>query len=216
MKKYLTLIAILIATSCSHKLEITNFHENRIIPSAPLAKNNKIIGISSENQSFENQQYMKAIVTALRNSNTFDQVIYPYSASSSKNVDYVVNVSVSPNYSGKTSNFFVNWPGFLVFTPAILGYGYNAKINTDLSVSNSKTKKAQNSTISNNYNFRHAEMDRTWTEIGWLEVSIIPFIGGFFFTQYDPDATEEFLVKVSENYGSGVANGIIEAIRAVE
>lgn len=191
-------------------------HENSVLPSAPLANTGKVIGISSEDQSYQNQQYIKSIVSALRTSNTFDQVIYPYNTSVSKKADYIINITVSPHYSGKISNFFVNWPGFLVFTPAIIGYGYNAQINTDLSISNSKNKKSQISKVTNNYNFRHAEMDRTWTEIGWFEVSLIPFIGGFFFTQYDPDATEEFLVKVSDNYGAGVARSIVEGIRAVE
>ena len=202
--------------SCAHKLEITNLHDNRVLPSSALKGGSKIIGISSDDQSFQTQQYLKAVVNSLRTSNTFDQVIYPYNSSGGKKVDYVVNIAVSAKYSGKISNFFVSWPGFLVFTPAVLGYGYNATVNTDLNVSNQKNNKTQVVPLINSYDFRHAEMDRTWTEIGWLEVSIIPFVGGFFFTQYDPDATEEFLVKVSDNYGAIVARGIVEAIKATE
>ncbi len=213
--KPLLLLSLLVLSSCTHKLEITNLNENRVLPSPPL-QGSKTIGISSEDSSYQGQQYLKAIANSLRSSGKFDQVIFPYNTYVGKKVDYVANIAVNADYSGRTSNFFVNWPGFLIFMPAIIGYGYDAKITTDINILNQKTGKSYTTTLINHYKFRQAEMDRTWTEIGWLEVSIIPFIGGFFFTKYDPDVTEEFISKASDNYGSVITGGIIEAVSAQE
>jgi hypothetical protein len=48
--------------------------------------------------------------------------------------------------------------------------------------------------------------------VGWLEVSLIPFIGGFAFMSYDPDVTNEFIREVSPNYGAFVAGKLVAAL----
>ncbi len=51
------------------------------------------------------------------------------------------------------------------------------------------------------------------TEISWFEVGAIALIGGVYATQYDTDATDEFITKVSPNYGAYVANKIVAALQ---
>lgn len=182
-------------------------------PSIPL-EGTKTIGVISDVESSGlNVKYIEAIVSSLRKTNNFDKVIYPYNASYNKTADYTVSISVNPQYSGKGSNFFVNWPGFLIWAPAIWGYGYNANISTDIVVTDNARKKSITSSLKNSYDFRQAEIDRTWTEIGWLEVGLIPLIGGFYMMNYDTDATQDFIHLVSENYGSEVSKGIIRSIQ---
>ena len=102
-----------------------------------------------------------------------------------------------PHYDGEGLNFLVNWPGFLIFAPAIWGYGYNAEIETKVNITRLTDGSSQQIAISTKYKFRQAEIDRTWTEVGWFEVGLIPLIGGVVFIQYDTDVTDEFITKVA-------------------
>jgi len=214
MKKALLIAAALssfLFAGCSHPMRITNM-DNYFTPPSPPRKEVVKLGVTSPNSvDPQNSRYVNAVVDSLQRSGNFEKVIYPYSQSV-HDVDIAVDLSVSPHYSGNGSNFLVSWPGFLIFAPAIWGYGYNAEIDTNANITYLKVKNSNQIAIPTKYTFRQAEMDRTWTEIGWLEVSLIPFIGGFAFTQYDPDVTDEFITKVSPNYGPYVAQKIIAAI----
>lgn len=45
-------------------------------------------------------------------------------------------------------------------------------------------------------------MNRSWSNVvGCFEVAITPLISGLFFTQYDYSVTNEFISKVSVDYG---------------
>lgn len=197
---------------CSHGLRITNMDEYFNHPTAFLKTPLKIGVTSGADGHIQNSRYITAIVDAIQRNGNIEKVIHPFSAAVHQDaVDVVVDISVNPRYSGRGSNFFVNWPGFLIWAPAIWGYGYVAEIDTVVNINRLKEGASQQVTIPTKYYFRQAEMDRTWTEIGWLEVSLIPLIGGIVFTQYDPDVTDEFISKVSPNYGPFVANKIIAA-----
>lgn len=202
-------VLALAASGCSHAMHITNLHEYQAVPTAPMYPPKKV-GITSRNLTDPGTRgFVDAVAEGLRRDGSFERVLYPYDGR--PDADLVVDVSVSPRYSGRGSNFLVNWPGFLIFAPAIWGYGYEAAIQTQVSI-RSPDGRTQDLAIPTNYRFRQAEIDRTWTEIGWLEVGIIPLIGGIVFTQYDPDLTPEFVAKVGPNYGAYVAQRIREAV----
>jgi len=197
MKLKLTLLFVLITLyciGCSHNMQVTNMKDN-FSPPIPPPKETIKIGIkSSDDAEMEKCKYVSAVVDAIRRSGSFEKTIYPYSHSvHNGDVDVIVDLSVSPTYSGNGSNFLVNWPGFLIFAPAIWGYGYNAEIETTASITFSEQNISQQISMPTKYKFRQAEIDRTWTELGWFEVGIIPLIGGIAFTQYDPDVTDEFI-----------------------
>ena len=200
-------------TGCSHELQISNLNENFLAP-PPALKNLPTIGIKSSSDTHpQNGRYVRAIVDSLKRTGGFENVIYPYTYSLTDDVDVIIDLTVNPEYSGKGSNFFVNWPGFIIFAPAIFGYGYTADIHTFATATYPCSDKSQEIIVDTKYDFRQAEIDRTWTEVGWFEVGIIPLIGGIAFTQYDEDVTNEFITKVSYSYGPFVANKIIEALR---
>lgn len=142
-------------------------------------------------------------------------MIYSYNRDYGK-VDYRLDISAKPHYKGQTNNFFVNWPGFLIFAPAIWGYGYEANINTEISITKLKNNISESIDINAKYDFRHAAMNRTWTGIGWFEIGITPFIAGLFFTQYDQTVTREFINKVSDDYGSFISRKVVKGIRNLD
>lgn len=214
MKKLLTLIIMtFMAIGCSHSLEITNLNENFAVPPTPPEKTASVGVVSGQMDDPVNDGYIFSVVSALRRSGNFERIIYPYKhATHRQKVSSIVHLTVLPEYEGAGSNFFINFPGFLIFAPAIWGYGYEAEIVTMADISFPSLSKSKHVEISPVYTFRQAEIDRTWTEIGWFEVGVIPLIGGIVFTQYDPDVTEPFISEVKSNYGDYVASKITEKI----
>jgi len=215
MKKllYLCLVSIsFLVVGCSHGLRITNLNEH-FSPPPPSLISSPIIGIKSSNDVHaQNSKYISAIVDSLKRTGGFEKVIYPYNQSLNNEVDVILELTVIPEYSGEGSNFFVNWPGFIIFAPAIWGYGYTADIHTIATATYPYNNSSHEILVDTKYNFRQAEIDRTWTELGWLEIGIIPLIGGIAFIQYDVDVTNKFIAEVSNSYGPFVANKIIASI----
>ncbi len=201
---------------CAHSLEITNA-DDYFPPPSPPPKESVRLGITSNSDSHaQNSRYVGAIVDALQRTGNFGKVIYPYSqAIHQDQVDTVVDITVNPRYSGRGSNFFVNWPGFLIWAPAIWGYGYIAEIETAVTITRLK-EGSQQVAVPAKYKFRQAEMDRTWSaEVGgWvLPYTAVAFLGGIFVTQYDADVTGEFITKVLPSYGPYVAKKIMAALQ---
>lgn len=216
MKKtflFLILFIGLIFTGCSHPLRITNA-DNYFAPPSPPVKEPLKLGVTSANATDpQNSRYINSIVEALQRTGSFERVIYPYNQAIHRDqVSIVTDITVVPHYAGEGLNFLVNWPGFLIFAPAIWGYGYHAEMDTKVNITRLSDGSSQEISIPTKYKFRQAEIDRTWTEVGWLEFGVIPLIGGIVFIQYDPDVTDEFITKVSPNYGAYVARKILEVL----
>ncbi len=209
-----SLVAVLFLLSgCTHAMRITNTDKFTLSPTAPLSKPVKLGVTSASDVHPQNKRYVAAIIEALQKNGNVSQVLYPYKRTENDTVDAVADITVNPKYSGVGSNFFVNFPGFLIFAPAIWGYGYQADIDTQVLLVNAKESSQQQISIPCSYEFRQADMNRTWTELGWLEIGIIPFVGGIVFTGYDENVTEQFITKVSPSYGPFVAAKIVSAIR---
>ncbi len=214
MKKIIMFLAMLgsiLFTGCSHTMHITNA-DDYFTPPSTLSKKPMRLGVTSSSVNDPlNGKYVTAIVDAMQKSSSIERVIYPYNPAANQGMaDAVVDISIKTHYDGKGSNFWVNWPGFLIFAPAAWGYGYTAEIETQANITSVKDGKSQQVTVPTRYEFRHADMGRTWTEVGWLEVCIIPLIGGIVFTGYDNDITGEFINRVAPSYGPYVAKKIID------
>ena len=204
---------ITMTTGCTHKMEVTNLDNYRVM-TAPPARSTRTLGVTTGNASDpRNERYVSAIVEALKKNGNLSSVIYPFNRSMHQDlVDAVVDIAVNPSYDGRGSNFFVNFPGFLIFAPAIWGYGYTADIKTDYAIATPTGDLVTQQNISTSYEFRHADMGRTWTEVSWFEVGIIALVGGVAFTGYDHDVTDEFISTISPHYGSFVAQKIVAGL----
>ncbi len=209
----LFVVSMLVFSGCSHSLHITNLDEQLMTPVPPLKEPVKI-GVSSGNEvQVQNTRYVTAIVEALKHNSNVGQVVYPYSrATSTAPVDVLVDIAINTKYDAKGSNFFVNFPGFLIFAPAIWGYGYDAWIDTQVSVTDLKSNVSQQISSPAHYTFRHADMSRTWTVGGGWVIWPIPLVGGIVFTGYDDGITDLFITKVSPSYGPYVASKIMASL----
>jgi len=212
MKKILCYVIIyaILLVSCTHPMHITNSDQYISPPLTPTRQAIKLGVTSSSISDPKNSMYIAAIVDALQKNSTIERVIYPYNQAVHKDMaDAVVDISVNVKYDGDGSNFFVNFPGWLIFAPAIWGYGYSAEIETMAAITSQKDGKARQITVPTIYHFRQAAINRTWTEVSWFEVGIIALVGGVAFTSYDTTVTNEFIQQASPNYGPYVAKKIV-------
>lgn len=196
--------------SCSHPLEIKNLHQYQASSLVTMPKHLSI-GISTSNT----RDNGKALVTGIANglSKYIGDIVYPYYPAQSRQVDIVSNVTVRPDHHGSGWNFLIEWPGFLIWAPAWNGYVYRPSYKVDIKlVRPSDGMSIDSFSIPIDLNVRHAEIDRTWTEISWLEVSAIAFISGFVFIQYDNDVTPLLERKIKGPIGDYIAQEIASRI----
>lgn len=200
---------------CSHTLEIKNLDSYRTM-SMQRCEKPISIGVATPAESdIHVQRLVKATGMALARYSA-GEIVCPYIQQGNKKVDVVANMTVKQEYKSSGWNFLINWPGFLIFTPAWHGYVYKVNYDLDILLSEaSENKRIDSFSIPVRLDIRHADMDRTWTEIGWLEWGIIPLIGGIVFAStYDPDVTPLTLDKIEQPVGDYIAQEIISRINA--
>lgn len=171
------------------------------------------IGIDSSIGDRDSQVIVKGVGTALqRHSAT---VLPPYFPASDHKADVVANIAIRPECKGSGWNFLITFPGFLIWTPAWHGYVYEVNYDVDITLTRcSDNRNIDSWSIPINLNLRHAGIDRTWTEIGWLEFGVIPFVGGLIFIQYDTDVTPILTEKIEAPIGEYIAQQIITRINS--
>ncbi len=210
IKIVIALLTLVIGLGCTHQLEVKNLRSYQNLQMNPLQKA-LVIGVVPSTEDIHSQELMKGIATALGKYSA--TVLLPYSPGSAKKADVVANIAIRPEYKGSGWNFLINWPGFLIWTPAWNGYVYKVNYNIEIMLSNgADNSKIDSWSIPIKLNLRHADFDRTWTEISWLEVSGIAFIGGILFTQYDDDVTPLLVEKIAVPIGDYIAQEIVNRI----
>lgn len=201
-----------VATGCSHRLEVRNLHAYKpdFVDSALFGSK---IGLSASTNTPEEERLVTSAANNLKK-NGF-QVVYPfYPNEENKNaVDFIIEIKTSSQYKGSGWNFLINWPGFLIWTPAWHGYNYRAIYGFDVGITDTKTSRTLPTlSIPMDLVIRHAAMNRTWTEISWLEWSAIAFIGGIVFTRYDKSVTPLLIDAIENKAGDYIAGKITRAI----
>lgn len=187
---YIGTIAVITITylfsGCAHRLEIKNLNAYRNTSLISLEQKARV-GIVSDSHEMEGKRLVKEVAESLQKYNIWTTTS---AILNKEKLDYVATITVDSDYKGSGWNFLINWPGFLIFTPAWHGYNYTIEHYTSVLLTDAKSG-AQIDTIivPIELDIRHAAINRTWTEIGWLEFGIIPLVGGFFFMEYDDNVT---------------------------
>lgn len=204
-----------VSSGCSHTLEVKNMRLYK--PDFVNLQGESIrVGLSTVTSTPEEERLVMAITNALKREGI--KVTYPFypNDENRSSVDYLVKLTCSSEYKGSGWNFLINWPGFLVWTPAWYGYKYKALYGFDADITDTRTNESLpriSSLIE--LDIRHADMGRTWTELSWLEFSVIAFIGGILFTRYDHDVTPMLVdhteYKIGDYVASKIANSLISA-----
>ena len=208
-----SLAAMLLASGCSHPLVVKNMdlYKPEFINSQPRSTK---IGLSSVTSTPEEERLALAVANTLKRDGF--SVVHPYHASEQNRatVDYVVKLVTSSEYKGSGWNFLINWPGFLIWTPAWHGYNYRAIYGFDADVMHAASNESlPRISAPLDLDIRHADMNRTWTEVSWLEYSVIALVGGIVFTRYDQSITPQLVnsteSRISEYVASKIASSIV-------
>lgn len=205
-----------ILSGCSHTLEVKNMQLYK--PQFVNAQGKSIrVGLSAVTSTPEEERLVMAIANALKRDGF--QVTYPFYQKDDnlRSVDYIVKLNCSSEYKGSGWNFLINWPGFLIWTPAWHGYKYRAVYGFDADITNTRTNESLPRISSPvDLDLRHADMGRTWTELSWLEWGIIAFVGGILFTRYDHDVTPMVLDRAEYKIGDYVSSKIASSLISSE
>lgn len=202
------IILVVFTLGCSHDLEVRNLDLYRpVFVESP--KTDSRIGLTASTNTVEETRLVEGIANSMKK-NGF-KVTYPFYAreENKQTVDYIVKITTSSKFRGSGWNFLINWPGFLIWTPAWHGYNYGARFDFDVDIIETKTDSAlPRLSVPVDLRFRHAAINRTWTEISWLEWSVIALIGGIVFTRYDKSVTPTLLNAIENRVSDYVAGKI--------
>lgn len=196
-------------SGCTHALEVKNRDNFSITSSAP-GRSEVSVGVVTDNDIDNGKRLVDATVEALRF--RLKSIIYPYSGADEK-LDLIVMMKVESRHKGSGLNFLINWPGFLIWTPAWNGYIYEPSYDVRITI-----KDPVQGVILDTFNVpikldvRHADINRTWTEVSWLEVSLIALVGGIIFTEYDPKVTPLVEREMRQELGAYLAEKILQQI----
>jgi hypothetical protein len=210
MKKIIIVFLALSLFGCRHALDVKNLDTYSGAKSFISQKERPEIGLVGS----EGDAYCSRLTNEIANQlQKQANVTYPCKPGSEKDPEYLVEMKIKSAYEGSFWNWFpISFPGFLIFTPAWYGYGYDAKYDFDINISK-EGKTIDFFKVPVNFDIRHADMDRTWIELGWLEVGITALIGGLFSMSYDPDVTPQLMEKVERPLGEYMAAKIMQSIR---
>lgn len=195
---------------CSHHLEINNLHkyQSSFLNSTP---KDLTIGVSTSASDKDGRVLVTGMAAGLAK-NSYS-VVYPYSPADKNKVDIITDVKVHPKHTGSYLNFFINFPGFLVWAPAINGYQYYPAYDIDIDlISVANNNKIETVNIPIKLDVNHADIGRTWTEISWFECGVIALISGVVFTSYDDDITPLVESEIKGPVGDYLAQMVIEKL----
>lgn len=203
-------LGMMLLGGCTHPLAIKNLDSYRAYGVSSLDRPLKI-GIASTVSEPEQRRLLDGVANALGGYSA--QVVMPYAPNSQKEVDVVATINIQADHKGSGWNFLINWPGFLVWAPAWNGYIYEVKYTIDCTLTKGGTREAIDQfQIPIVLDVRHAAINRTWTELSWLEVSAIAFVGGIVFVNYDESVTPLVVEKIETPLGKFIAQEIVKRI----
>jgi hypothetical protein len=191
--------------ACTHALQVKNFGAYLTPVSFPKVERKVKLGVRPFAGASDDLFFFNTVVQSLRN--------YPGVARLTTDVrardasqDLIVEVKPSARYRSSIVNLLINFPGYLIFTPAWNGYVYRAEIVTEIKVTDGNGALLQQVLVPVSYNLRHADFDRTiLTGLTWAEAGMLALGGGIYNAAvFDRDAIAPLHAAVRDNYGQYV------------
>lgn len=205
----LIMVMTLFIAGCSHPLAIKNIEQYHTFGDNSLDKPTAI-GIVSNYARPDDQKLLNGIASSLGSHSA--KVIMPYTSGNKGDADVVATIAIRSTYEGSGTNFWINFPGFLVWAPAWNGYIYEVNHSVDVKLTNAGGQQFAAFTVPVKLDVRHADINRTWTEISWLEFGVIALVGGIHFTNYDESVTPLLANAIQQPVGNYISQEIIKRI----
>lgn len=210
IKTLMFIASVAILSGCTHPLAVKNLsmYHNTSLSSLrrPVA-----LGIKSNCPEMAEKKLVKMMADSLPKYNVRPTTAVMHGQS---DLDAIATISINSKYKGSGLNFLINWPGFLVWAPAWHGYNYEINHNVSVLLTDAKSgAKINHFNMPISLDIRHAAFNRTWTEIGWLEFGVIPFVGGLVFINYDDNVTPIALEKAGPVIADYIAQEIVNNLQ---
>lgn len=214
----LFLIMLSLMVACTHELAVKNL-DTYSTPTRLEGGDRRIrVAVLPFSGGPDETYYFNALLDRIHQSPAVAELRTDYIAGKSNSFkpDVILSIHLQVSYRSSGWNFLINWPGFLIFTPAWNGYIYHADILTRVAIHDGSGNLVSEEQIAISYSIRQAEMDRTiWTGLAWLEVSALALIGGIYNAfVFDDDILPQLQVHVKDNYSTYVGNAVRPKILA--
>ena len=201
--------AIVILAACTHTLELTSNPADTSIVKSPQSPVS--IGFSDTDD-----ELLNAVINKIGSHSRISDIKKAHKTGDS-DVDYEIHLNNDVSYGATGQNFFITFPGFIIFTHAWLGYKYTADIKTTSVLMDPEGGRLSEAVIHAPYEFRFTSFPRgaAASLVGWLVpgyglFAVIP--GGIFASNYDERATPELIQMITPSYSSFVADKVIDQI----
>jgi len=210
--KLVALASIVLASGCTHALKVRNLDLYTNWELHP-ARKPLVVGIITSETDPALRLLIKGIAFALPRYSV--KVFLPYDPKGHQKVDAIARIAIHPAYRGSWWNFVINFPGYLLWVPALHGYVYKADYSVEIRLGRGEDDSQIASwEMPVKLDLRHADYNRTWTEISWLELGVIAFIGGLVFTGYDSNVTPILAARIQIPLGDYIAQEIVDRLNA--
>jgi len=218
------LLVALVLAACSHELQIKNLEMYRASFQIGGDSPSPRIGVMPFDGSPDDLFFFNSIVERLSRDPAVRELRTDYlpgiarARKSRFTPDFVLSIRPKTTYRSSGWNWIpINWPGFLIWTPAWHGYVYHADVLTTFVVYDRDGGVADQFEVPMSLSLRHADGDRTtWAELGWLEVSALPFFSGIYMWQnFDRDVIPPFQMQVKDTYVNFVMSQAQRRIRSI-
>jgi len=212
---FMSVMFCFLAMGCSHTLQIKNL-QDFTLPFEIKEDERKInLGIKSCACNSDQIWYFNTVIESLSSRREFGHLSTNYvEGRGNLKPDFVISVEPHVKYETSGVNFFINFPGGLIFTPAWNGYVYYANVTTNMTIWDGNEKELKRIGIDTPYSIRQSEFDRAWWPI--FQFSLFNIIGGIYTsTVYDSDITPEVKDAIKTNYGSYVTERIETELRGL-
>jgi len=207
----------LTTSACTHELQVRNLARYSTPLRVSSSEVRPNVAVLPYRGGPDGIFYFNALVEQLSLSPSIGELETDYTPEngSAFRPDLVLAIDPIVDYRSSGWNFLINWPGFLIFTPAWNGYVYRADILTNVAMSDRNGSSLGSLNVPVTYNIRHAEMDRTiFAGLSWFEVSLLAFGGGIYNANvFDRDLIGGLQTQVKTNYTNYVFGQVEPKIR---
>lgn len=208
-------IPLLVVAGCAHSLEVCNIDRFRDTTEEDFSKSGAKVNVICKSIGDASAwAYCEHLSTQLARKGGYAVKTV---GGGDAETDFTVQCDVQFDESGNGMNFLVSWPGFIIFTPAWLGYSYNVDISVHCKIMSSTT----DDTIGEfnerqDLHIRYADFGTTWgaTGAGWLFSTVSAAINGIFVIGYDNDITPELYTQAYPILCETIASKCIAVINA--
>jgi hypothetical protein len=133
--------------------------------------------------------------------------------------DYLLEISVHPEFEGSWVNALLTFPGFLVFAPSWNGFYYDAILNTEVEISSISGEVLSTLVEKPRLGINHMDFGRSfWAYSGWWMPGLgaTSLLSAPFMASADDDICSPFLQTVGDTYGEYIADKIVDAINHLD